>query len=46
MPLAADLPESMPEPEFKRRFGGIGQPRYVAMMAEIDRRVSALPALR
>jgi hypothetical protein len=46
MPHASDLPEDMPEPEFKRRFGGIGEPRYVAMMAEIDKRVSALPALR
>ncbi len=46
MPHAADLPESMPEGEFKRRFGGIGEPPYVAMLAEIDRRVDALPALR
>ena len=46
MPPAADLPESMAEPEFKRRFGGVGAPPYVAMVAEIDRRVSALPALR
>jgi hypothetical protein len=46
MPHAADLPEAMAEPEFKRRFGGIGEPRYVAMVAEIDRRVSALPALK
>ncbi len=46
MPHAADLPESMAEPEFRRRFGGIGEPRYVAMLAEIDRRVGALAALR
>jgi hypothetical protein len=46
MPHAADLPEAMAEPEFKRRFGGIGEPRYVAMLAEIDRRVGALAALR
>jgi hypothetical protein len=46
MPHAADLPEAMAEPEFKRRFGGVGEPRYVAMLAEIDRRVNALPALR
>jgi hypothetical protein len=46
MPHAADLPESMPEREFKRRFGGIGEPRYVDMLAEIDRRVGALAALR
>ncbi len=46
MPHAADLPEAMAEPEFKRRFGGVGEPRYVAMVAEIDRRVGALAALR
>jgi hypothetical protein len=46
MPHAADLPESMPEPEFQRRFGGIGKPAYAAMVAEIDRRVGALAALR
>ncbi len=46
MPHAADLPEAMPEPEFKRRFGGVGKPGYAAMLAEIDRRVGALAALR
>jgi hypothetical protein len=46
LPPWADLPEFMPEPEFKRRFGGVGEPAYVAMMAEIDRRVDALPVLR
>jgi hypothetical protein len=44
MPRAADLPEAMPEPEFKRRFGGVSEPRYKAMLAEIDRRVGALAA--
>ncbi len=46
MPAWADLPEFLPEPEFKRRFGGVGAPPYLALLAEIDRRVSALPALR
>jgi hypothetical protein len=46
MPHAADLPEAMAEAEFRRRFGGIGEPRFVAMVAEIDRRVGALAALR
>jgi hypothetical protein len=46
MPHAADLPEAMAEAEFKRRFGGVGEPRYMAMVAEIDRRVSELPAFR
>ena len=41
-----DLPEFMPEAEFKRRFGGIGQPAYVRMMADIERRVASLPLYR
>lgn len=41
-----DLPEFMPEAEFKRRFGGVGQPAYVRMMADIERRVAALPLYR
>jgi hypothetical protein len=45
-PDVSDLPEFMSEAEFKRRFGGIGQPAYQRMMAEIERRVAALPALR
>jgi hypothetical protein len=43
MPETRDLPEFMPEPEFNRRFGGIGAPAYNRMMADIDRRVAALP---
>jgi len=46
MPAWQDLPESMAEPEFKRRYGGVDAPAYAAMVAEIDRRVAALPALR
>jgi hypothetical protein len=46
MPHAQDLPEYMPEPEFVRRFGGIGAPAYQLQMAEIERRVAALPVLR
>jgi uncharacterized protein YfiM (DUF2279 family) len=46
MPATEDLPEFMPETEFKRRFGGIDTPKYNQMMAEIDRRVAALPLYR
>ncbi len=46
MPHAADLPEFMAEPDFVRRFGGVGAPAYQVQMAEIERRVSALPVLR
>ncbi len=45
LPRWDDLPEFMPEPEFLRRFGGIGAPPYVAMLGEIDRRIEALPVL-
>jgi len=43
MPATADLLEFMPEAEFKRRFGGIEGSEYKKMMAEIERRIAALP---
>ncbi|SFW11887.1 hypothetical protein [Nitrosovibrio sp. Nv17] len=45
MPAWSDLPEFMPEAEFKRRFGGIDAPAYHDMMERIDRRVATLPIL-
>ena len=46
MPATADLPEFMQEAEFKRRFGGIDAPEYKKLMANIDRRIAALPLYR
>jgi hypothetical protein len=46
IPLFADLPEMMPEAEFRRRFGGVGAPAYNELQAEIERRVAALALLR
>ena len=46
MPETADLPEFMPEAEFKRRFGGVGAPAYQRMMQDIERRVAACPLYR
>ena len=46
IPTTEDLPEFMPEPEFKRRFGGVDAPAYKHMMAEIERRVAALALYR
>ncbi len=46
MPATADLPEFMQEAEFKRRFGDIDAPAYKRMMADIDRRIAALPLYR
>ena len=46
IPEVKDLPEFMPEAEFKRRFGGIGGPAYKRMMDDIERRIAALPLYR
>lgn len=46
MPLWLDLPEHMTKSEFQRRFGGINEPIYKQMEAEIENRVSALRILR
>ena len=46
MPEVRDLPEFLPEAEFKRRFGGIGAPAYTKLMAEIEARVAARPLYR
>jgi hypothetical protein len=46
MPRWDDLPEYLSEAEFRRRFGGVGAPAYDHLLAEIDRRIAALPAMR
>ena len=46
MPEIVDLPEYMPEAEFKRRFGGVGAPAYKRMMQDIEMRVAACPLYR
>lgn len=46
LPRTDDLPEFMAEPEFVRRYGGVGKPAYNALLAEIDRRIGLLPLLR
>lgn len=46
LPAVADLPEFLPEAEFRRRFGGVGAPAYEALLSDIDRRVASLPLLR
>lgn len=46
LPRTDDLPEFMAEPEFLRRYGGVGKPAYNALLAEIDRRIGLLPLLR
>ena len=46
LPRTDDLPEFMAEPDFLRRYGGVGGPGYNAMLADIDRRIAAVPLLR
>lgn len=46
LPAVADLPEFLPEAEFRRRYGGVGAPAYEALLADIDRRIAGLPLLR
>jgi len=46
MPDVLDLPEFMPEAEFKRRYGGIGGAGYNRMMTTIEARVAARPLFR
>lgn len=46
MPSWSDLPEFMPEAEFKKRFGGIGAPAYEEMMRTIEQRVADLGVLQ
>ncbi|MDO9072930.1 MAG: hypothetical protein Q7U73_06675 [Rubrivivax sp.] len=46
MPPLEDLPEFLPEAEFRQRYGSVGAPAYETMLAEIDRRVDALAVFR
>ena len=46
MPAIDDLPEFLPEAEFRRRFGEVGSPTYQAVHDEIERRVAACPFYR
>jgi hypothetical protein len=46
MPEAADLPEGMTEATFQARYGGIEGAAYKRMVADIDRRIEAMPMFR
>lgn len=43
LPETADLPSGLSEAEFAARFGDVDSPAYAAMVAEITRRIDALP---
>jgi len=42
-PQVRDLPEFLGQAEFKRRFGGVGEPAYQRMLKRIQTRIDALP---
>jgi hypothetical protein len=46
LPPVADLPHSLPEAEFLRRFGGVGTPAYQRVVDDIEARVAKLTLLR
>ena len=46
MPAVSGLPESMSAPEFETRFGGVGAPRYDAVLQIIDARLDRLRLFR
>jgi uncharacterized protein YfiM (DUF2279 family) len=46
MPTVDDLPEFMPDAEFRARYGGVGGAAYHQMMARIEARVMACALLR
>lgn len=45
-PLAADLPEGIPEAVLRREYGGVGGERYRQLEREIERRLDRCAALR
>lgn len=45
VPNVDDLPEFLDRPQFMARFGGLKDRRFEAVMQDVDKRVSGLPAL-
>ena len=43
MPSVAGLPSGLPAAEFRALFGDVDSDAYAALVAEIERRVEALP---
>ncbi|OGB08061.1 MAG: hypothetical protein A3E25_18955 [Burkholderiales bacterium RIFCSPHIGHO2_12_FULL_69_20] len=46
LPDVSDLPESLREADFKRRYGGVQAPGYRQLMIDIEARLDRLPLLR
>ena len=45
MPMVADLPEALTQPEFLRRYGGVGGLAYQQMLQDIEARLDRLALL-
>jgi hypothetical protein len=45
-PLAADLPEGIPDAQLQSRYGGVGGEAYRRLIEEIERRIAACAAYR
>ena len=45
MPMVADLPESLTQHEFLRRYGGVGGPAYQQLLQDIEARLDRLALL-
>lgn len=46
MPDFLDLPELMPNSEFKARYGGVGSPRYQEVANDIEQRLDRIALYR
>ena len=46
LPALDGLPEFLPDAEFRRRYGGPGEPAYERLATEIERRLGRLPLYR
>lgn len=46
VPETDDLPEFLSAAEFEREYGGVGAPAYNTLMADIERRIAAIPLYR
>jgi hypothetical protein len=46
MPAVEGLPSGLSAAQFEARFGQVESPAYRAMLAEVERRVAAVPLLR
>jgi hypothetical protein len=46
MPSVAGLPEFLSDRDFTKRYGGVGEPNYNTVLADIDSRIAATRLFR